>query len=162
MRPGLIQVLDGMDNTMQPEEPSLTQEQIQAEVRKRLEKYKNLNFFEHFAMFMGLAQAFEISLKQLLHRRYGVELENLERATLGQVTGQLRDRGLRPDFIELLDSVVGYRNHIAHSLLANQILLQSLGAGDARFERRELDKGIFELEQLWFLFEWTEEHNAWG
>lgn len=147
---------------MQPEEPSLTQEQIQAEVRKRLEKYKKLNFFERFAMFMGLVQVFEISLNQFLHRRYDVELETLERATLGQVTGQLRDRGLRPDFIALLDSVVGYRNHIAHSLLANQMLLQSLGAGDARFERRELDKGIFELEQLWFLFEWTEEHNAWG
>ena len=147
---------------MQPEEPSLTQEQIQAEVRKRLEKYKKLNFFEQFAMFMGLVQVFEISLKQFLHRRYDVELETLERATLGQVTGQLRDRGLRPDFIALLDSVVGYRNHIAHSLLANQMLLQSLGAGDARFERRELEKGIFELEQLWFLFEWTEEHNAWG
>ena len=147
---------------MQPEEPSLTQEQIQAEVRKRLEKYKKLNFFEQFAMFMGLVQVFEISLMQFLHRRYDVELETLERATLGQVTGQLRDRGLRPDFIALLDSVVGYRNHIAHSLLANQMLLQSLGAGDARFERRELEKGIFELEQLWFLFEWTEEHNAWG
>ncbi|WP_447600552.1 hypothetical protein [Nitrospira sp. Nam80] len=151
-----------MESTMQFEEPSLTHKQIQAEVLKRLEKYKKLNFFEQFAMFMGLAQVFEISLKQLLHRRYGVEFEKLERATLGQVTGQLRDRGLRPDFIALLESVVGYRNHIAHSLLANQIMLQSLGAGDARFERRELEKGIFELEQLWFLFEWTEEPNAWG
>ena len=113
-------------------------------------------------MFMGLAQTLEISLKQLLHRRYGVELESLENASLGQVKGQLRDRGLRPDFVGLLHSVVGYRNHIAHSLLANQIMLQSLGVGNARFERRELEKGIFELEQLWFLFEWTEEHDAWG
>jgi hypothetical protein len=150
-----------MESTMQPEEPSLTREQIQAEVSKRLEKYKSLNFFEQFAMFMGLAQAFEISLKQLLNRKYGVEFESLERATLGQVTRQLKDRGLRPDFIALLESVVGYRNYIAHSLLANQIMLQSLGAGDARFERRELEKGIFELEQLWFLYEWTEGHNAW-
>lgn len=151
-----------MDSNMQPEEPSLTHEEIQAEVRKRLVKYEKLNFFEQFAMFMGLAQALEISLKQLLHRRYDVEFESLERATLGQVTGQLKDRGLRPDFIGLLESVVGYRNHIAHSLLANQIMLQSLGAVDARFERRELEKGIFELEQLWFLFEWTEQHSAWG
>jgi hypothetical protein len=123
-------------------------------------KYKKLNFFEQFAMFLELAQTFEMSLKQLLHRRYGVEFERLERATLGQVAGQLRDRGLRPDFVALLDSVVGYRSHIAHSLLANQIMLQSLGVGDARFER-ELEKGILGLEQLWFLFEWTEDHNAW-
>lgn len=147
---------------MQDEDPKLTHQQIQTEVWKRLEKYKNLNFFEQFAMFMGLAQALEISLKQFLHRKYGVEFETLERATLGQVTRQLKDHGLRPDFITLLESVVGYRNHIAHSLLASQIMLQSLGAGDASFERRELEKGIFELEQLWFLYEWTEEHNAWG
>lgn len=109
---------------MQPEEPSLTREQIEAGVSTRLEKYKSLNFFEQFAMFMGLAQAFEISLKQLLNRRYSVEFVSLERATLGQVTRQLKDRGLRPDFIVLLQSVVGYRNHIAHSLLANQIMLR--------------------------------------
>jgi hypothetical protein len=151
-----------MESTVQPEEPSLNREQIQAEVSERLKKYEKLSFFEQFAMFMGLAQAFEISLKQLLNRKYGVDFESLERATLGQVTGQLKDRGLRPDFIALLESVVGYRNHIAHSLLANQIMLQSLGAGDARFERRELEKGMFELEQLWFLYKWTEEHDAWG
>ncbi|WP_159082161.1 hypothetical protein [Rhodanobacter thiooxydans] len=147
---------------MPVEEPSLSHAQIQAEVWKRLEKYKALNFFEQFAMFMGLAQAFEISLKQLLHRKYGVEFESLERTTLGQAAHQLKDRGLRPDFCALLDSVVSYRNHIAHSLLANQIMLQSLGVGDACFEHRELEKGIFELEQLWLLFEWTEKPNAWG
>jgi hypothetical protein len=37
-----------------------------------------------------------------------------------------------------------------------------LGAGKARFERRELEKGIYELEQLWLLFEWTEAHGGWG
>lgn len=146
-----------MDNNS----PSLTQEQIDSGVLQRLKRYESLNFFEKFAMFMGVAQVLEISLKQLLHRRYAVDFESLERSTLGQVARQLRDRGLRPDFLALLDSVVGYRNHIAHSLLANQIMLQSLGAGDARFERRELEKGIYELEQLWFLFAWTEEHGAW-
>jgi hypothetical protein len=74
----------------------------------------------------------------------------------------LRERGLRPDFIGLLESVVAHRNHIAHSLLASQVMLHSLAAGDARFERRALERGIYELEQLWFLYEWTEEHDAWG
>lgn len=150
-----------MDNPSQPE-PSLTQDEIRAEVSRRLEKYEKLNLFEQFAMFMGLAQTLEIALKQLLHRRYGDDFDRLERATLGQVARQLRARGLRPDFLAFLDSVVGYRNHIAHALLANQMMLESLGAGDARFERRELEKGIYELEQLWFLYDWTEEHNAWG
>lgn len=151
-----------MDNNQRPDKPSLTPEEIQSEVLRRLKRYENLNFFEQFAMFMGVAQIVEISLKQLLHRKYGVDFESLERSTLGQVARSLRDRGLCPDFTALLDSVVGYRNHIAHSLLANQIMLHSLGAGEARFEQSELQKGIYELEQLWFLYEWTEEHDAWG
>ena len=148
--------------TQQPEEPSLRQEEIQSEVSRRLKRYENLNFLEQFAMFMGVAQVVELSLKQLLHRRYAVEFESLEHSSLGQVARLLRERGLRPDFIALLESVVAHRNHIAHSLLASQVMLHSLAAGDARFERRVLDRGIYELEQLWFLYEWTEEHDAWG
>jgi hypothetical protein len=78
------------------------------------------------------------------------------------VARSLRERGLRPDFIALLDSVVRHRNHIAHSLLVNQEILHTLGAGDARFERRVLERGIYELAQLRYLYEWTEEHDAWG
>jgi hypothetical protein len=151
-----------MANTQQPEEPSLRPEEIQSEVSRRLKRYENLNFLEQFAMFMGIAQVVELSLKQLLHCRYAVEFENLEQSSLGQVARLLREHGLRPDFIALLESVVTHRNHIAHSLLANQLMLHSFGAGDARFERRVLERGIYELEQLWFLYEWTEEHDAWG
>jgi len=61
----------------------------------------------------------------------------------------------------LLDSVVEYRNHVAHELLASQFILTSLGASEARFETRILDRATYELEQLWFLYEWTEQHNAW-
>ncbi len=146
-----------MDN----DSPSLAPEQIQSEVWRRLSKYERLNFFEQFAMFMGVAQLLETSLKDFLHRRYGVDFESLEPSTLGQVARQLRDHGLRPDFLALLDSVVDYRNHIAHSLLADQATLQALGAGEARFEVRQLEKGIYELERLCFLFQSTEEHDAW-
>lgn len=87
----------------------------------------------------------------------------MERWTLGRVAGALKERGLRQDFTVLLDSVVEYRNHIAHSLLANEMALQSLlGGRETRLETRQLEKGIYELEQLWFLYEWTEEHKAWG
>jgi hypothetical protein len=104
-----------------------------------------------------------LSLKGLLHRRYGVELEDMERWTMGQVAGALRERGLRPDFLQVLSSVVQYRNHIAHSLLADAAILRELFQGrPTRFEVRDLERGTYELEQVCLLFEWTEEHDAWG
>lgn len=111
---------------------------------------------------MGTAQVLEISLKQLTHRRYKIQFENIERRTLGGMAKLLREHGLRQDFLYLLDSVVNYRNHIAHDLLASQFMLISLGLGHARFERRVMERGIYELEQLCFLYEWTEKHKAWG
>jgi hypothetical protein len=128
---------------------------------KRLARYEGMNFFEQFAMFMGVAQLLEISLKQLLNRRYGVPFDQTERWTLGRVARSLRDHGLREDFLAILDSVVTRRNHIAHNLLASQFMLAAVGAHEARFEVRELEKGIYELEQLWLLFELTDEHDGW-
>ena len=151
-----------MDNTRQPKVPSMTREEIQAGVRDRLARYKNLNLLERYAMFMGAAQILEFSLKGLLHRKYGVDPEDMERWTLGRTSSELENRGLRGDFIAYLKSVVGYRNHIAHEFLANEIMLRSLLGGDSgRLEVRELDKGIYELEQLMFLQSWCEAHNAW-
>jgi hypothetical protein len=76
---------------------------------------------------------------------------------------KLKEGGLRRDFVVLLESVVRYRNHIAHELLANHAMLRSiLGGDDGRLEQRQLDKGIYELEQIVFLYDWCEEHNAWG
>lgn len=151
-----------MDDLQHSELPTLTAEEIQAEVVQRLKRYEKLNFLEQFAMFMGISQIVESNLRQLLNRKFGVEFEDMERLSLGQVAYSLKQHALRKDFTTLLDSVVKYRNHIAHSLLANQITLHSLGAGNAGFEVKTLQKGIYELEQLWFLYEWTEEHNAWG
>jgi len=150
-----------MHKGQQSSQPSLSQEDILLEVGRRLKRYKNLNLLEKFAMFMGISQVIEISLKQLLYRKYEVDLGSLERLTLGQITALLKSRGLRADFIKLLEGVVQLRNHITHSLLANRMMLYSLGARDARFEERILEQAIFELEQVWFLFEWTEAHDAW-
>lgn len=142
--------------------PSLTAEEIRTGVWARLEKYKKLSLLEHFAMFMGIVQVLELNLKLLLHRRFQLDLDAMERWTLGRVSTELKNRGVRPDFTQLLDSLVGYRNHIAHSLLANEMLLRDLlGGRPTRFEVRELQKGTYELEQLWFLYEWTEAHDAW-
>ena len=151
-----------MTDTQKPQEPSLNAEEIQAEVAQRLAKYEKLNFLEHFAMFMGITQILEISLKGLLSRKYGVDHESMERWTLGRTAHDLKKRGLRGDFCALLDSVVVYRNHIAHELIANEIMLRSLlGSDSARFEVRQLEKGTYELEQLMFLYEWCDKHAAW-
>jgi hypothetical protein len=143
-------------------EPSLDADAIRRELSSRLKKYERLNSLEQFAMFMGSAQILEFGLKNLLVLRYKYDLEQIQTWTLGTTTRALERCGVRTDFIALLKSVVGYRNHIAHELLANEAMLRSILGGDAgRLEMRELEKGIYELEQILFLHDWCEEHNAW-
>jgi len=152
-----------MKATESSKEPRLEEREIQEQVHKRLAKYEKLNLLERFAMFMGMAQILEAGLKNLLVRRYNYAHENMERWTLGKITNELKDSGLRKDFVVLLESVVMYRNHIAHELLANEAMLKTLLGGDAgRLEIRQLEKGIYELEQILFLHDRCEEHNAWG
>jgi hypothetical protein len=142
--------------------PSLTGKEIQDQVFKRLNKYENRNFFEQFATFMGVAQILEIGLKNLLTRKFGFDSEKTEKWTLGRTKEELKRCGLRADFIALLQSVVDYRNYIAHELLANQAIMEGLMSDySGRFEFRELQKGIYELEQVVFLFDWCQEHDAW-
>ena len=141
----------------------LNAKDIQRGVLKRLAKYEDLNFFEQYAMFMGMSQLLEGNLKRLLARRSRHTLDATSRWTLGTVARELESSGLRNDFVFLLKSVVTYRNHIAHELLANEFkLAQLLGGKTGRLERRNLEKGIYELEQLMFFHDWTEKHNAWA
>lgn len=141
---------------------SLDANAISDAVGPRLKRYEVLNVLEQFAMFMGRAQLLEAGLKQLLIRRYQCDPEAMKKWTLGTTLRELRERGLRSDFIQLLESVVEYRNYIAHELLFNDAMLRSILGGDSgRLELRQLEKGIYELEQLLFLYDWCEEHNAW-
>jgi hypothetical protein len=139
----------------------LDQKRIQKQVLTRLAKYKGLNVLEQYAVFMGSAQLLELALKQLLVRLYGHNLERIGKWTLGRTTAELKGKGLRKDFIALLESVVNYRNHIAHEVLANDAILKSLAGDSGRLEVRNLERGIYELEQLMFLHDWCEEHDAW-
>jgi hypothetical protein len=142
--------------------PCLSPDEILEQVFKRLKKYKRLNLFEQFAMFMGKAQLLELGVKSLLVRRYSYDYEKIKKWTLGKTARELKKCGLRGDFIFLLESVVDYRNYIAHELLANDAMLKSLTGGDSgRLELRTVEKGTIELEQILFLYDWTEEHNAW-
>ena len=112
---------------------------------------------------MGMAQILEAGLKNLLVRRYGYVHEKMEKWTLGMVKTELEKSGLRSNFIALLTSVVDYRNNIAHEYLANEALLKAILGGDTvRLNREHFDKAVYELEQLIFLYDWCEGHNAWA
>ena len=89
---------------------------------------------EQFAMFMGKAQILELGLKQLLARRYECDIDQMERWTLGRTTRELNERGLRRDFIALLENLVELRNFVAHELLVGDVLI-NLAPGGAQ-ERR--------------------------
>ena len=106
--------------------PLLSAEEINNAVEKKIEGYEGLSFLEQYAMFMGKTQILEFGLKGLLARKYAVPFESMEKWTLGRVKNELSKKGLRPDFIAYLDSVVDYRNYIAHELLVNNAITMSL------------------------------------
>jgi len=141
--------------------PSLSAEEIKSAVMEKLEAYKELSFLEQYAMFMGKAQILELGLKGLLARKYVVPFESMEKWTLGRVKNELSRKGLRQDFIAFLSSVVDYRNYIAHELLVNNALTKSLANFSDRKLYGDLFRGIYELEQIIFIYDWTEEHNGW-
>ena len=84
------------------DEPSLSGDQIATRVYAKLEEYKDLSVLEQYSMFMGKAQILEFGLKGLLTRKYGVPYDDMEKWTLGKTKNELKERGLRPDFIKLL------------------------------------------------------------
>ena len=142
--------------------PCLQPEEIAAEVFKRLERYKDLNMHEQYAMFMGMAQILEFGLKNLLSHRSGIDVEKMKRWTMGTVRHKLAESGLRDDFIALLKGVVDHRNYIAHEFLANDTMIRAITGGDSgRLEIRNLEHAVYELEQIMFLHDWCVEHDAW-
>lgn len=140
----------------------LTGRQIQRQVFKRLERYDHLNLAEQYAMFMGKAQLLELYLKQLHARRSGTDIEDMERWTLGRTTTELKRGGLRGDFIALLESLVDYRNFMAHEFLLSELMLRALTGNSGRLVRKHLERGAYELEQVLLLHDWCEKHNAWA
>lgn len=65
--------------------PSLTAEDIKNAVNEKLESYKDLNFLEQYAMYLGNAQILEFLLKGLLARKYLIPYKSMEKWTLGKV-----------------------------------------------------------------------------
>jgi len=143
--------------------PLLTADEIRKGTEKGLEKYNNQNFLTRYALFMGMCQILEFGLKKLLEERYNYNNEKIKKWTLGRTTSTLKDEGLRPDFIQLLEQLVGQRNDIAHEMLANSALMNSLFESYefSNKDERTLAKATYCLENIIFLFDWTNQNEAW-
>jgi hypothetical protein len=131
-------------------------------VLRRLESYGDLNFLEHYAMFMGKAQLLELGLKKVLIRDFEYAIDRLERSTLGGVKNELAKSGVREDFIRLLERFIEYRNDMAHEFLATEAFLRGLVGDTGRLSIKPLERGTYELEQLLVIFDFNEEHKCWA
>lgn len=142
-------------------EPCLSGEEIKERVLKKFDEYNGLSHLENYAMFMSKAQLLEMALKSLLTRKYNVPEKSMEKWTLGRVKNELRGKGLRPDFIAFLESLVEHRNYIAHEFLANNAITQSMVNFSDRKLYGALSRANYELEQIIILYDWCKEHNGW-
>ncbi|MGB1201416.1 MAG: hypothetical protein ACPG5R_07620 [Cognaticolwellia aestuarii] len=144
------------------EQEEITPEELRAKIFESLKNYDDKSFLEMFSLYLGKVQLLEFALKKLLVDLYGIELDTLERKTLGQTRKLLENNGLRTDYLTLLNSVVDDRNHAAHEMLANQALLSSFEVEfSERFQQSELLSAVFKLEQSIILFDYFQRNNAW-
>jgi len=148
------------------EDPFLSEDDIRKGTSKGLEKYKNLSFMERYAMYMGVSQILELGLKYLLATKFGYDYIKMQKWTLGRTYVELEKNMLRPDFLRLLKNTVENRNYIAHEIIASkmfyhEILGNNLPKDHYDKESRRLDKFTIELEELVFLFEWTNLNDGW-
>ncbi|MCP3127251.1 hypothetical protein [Shewanella sp. KJ2020] len=140
----------------------LSDDDVQNEMFRRMEKYEEKSFLECFSIYLGTAQILEFALKKLLEEKFAISEEETEKLTLGQARAKLESVGLRADYTELLKQVVKDRNHAAHELLANQALISGLGVEfSERMQFKELKHFTFGLEQAVFLFDYFQHNNAW-
>lgn len=142
-------------------EPSLSGEEIEKLISTRMSEYEDLGFMEQYAMFMGKAQILEFGLKGLLTRLYGLQLDSMEKWTLGRVKKELDEKGLRKDFVALLDGVVEQRNYFAHEFLVDHAITKSVANFTNRKLYGNLYRALYQLERIIILFDWCVEHNAW-
>jgi hypothetical protein len=117
-----------MSTAPRSREKRLSGKQVHAWIIRRFKRYDHLSFLEQFAMFIGKAQLVEAALKQLLVTRFSCSEEKMEHWSLGRTIGELKEHGVRPDFIKLLEELNEYRNYAAHDMLAYDTVLNKLGS----------------------------------
>lgn len=131
---------------------------------QRLKKYEGKSFIEKYALYMGMVQILELQMKQIIYHQFGYtteeKLQDLERKTFGQAVWILKENNIRPDLIALLEKNRDNRNNMAHSFLVDTIISTSLGFSMESIEVRQLDKSIYELENLILFWEWCVKHEA--
>lgn len=127
----------------------LSGKRIHAIVVRRLRKIDDFSFLESFAMFMGKAQLVELGLKRILTGKYGYDENKIERWSLRRVVEELSERGLRKDFLHLMEDLIEHRNYIAHEMLADDALLRRLAGGGAqRVAWKRLSHGLYLVERV--------------
>jgi hypothetical protein len=115
-------------------------------------------------MYMGVAQLLELRLKQIFSNEFDGDFDKLDNWTLGITLSELKKKGMRSDFFLFADSVKDARNYIAHELISNEVIWNSLAEvspGHYPKGARMLDKAIIELEQLMFILEWNDKNGNW-
>lgn len=158
-----IKIQFGIMKRRKSKQPILSARQVSDRVFRRLKKYQKLSSLEQYAMFMGMAQVLELGLKSLLIRLFNYDPDRIQKWTLGRTTRELKDCGLRGDFIALLEDFIDYRNYLAHEYLANEALLRSiLRRAPGRLARKHLEQGIFKIEEAVVIYGWLEQHDAWS
>jgi len=140
----------------------LTARKLNNELSKRLKSYNRLNMLESYALFMGKSQLVELALKGLLEQDWGYSEEKLEKFTLGQTIGLLREHKLRPDFLNLLEELLEYRNRFAHEFLANQAIIGSLLKGETFFSStQELGKALYVADAVTIVYDFLRKGKLW-
>jgi hypothetical protein len=97
-------------------------------------------------MFMGKAQLVELELKKLLMTKYELKEKAIENWSLGRVIAELKGRGLRADFVALLEELKRHRNYIAHELLVDDAIMRKLDPKMRRFLGKSLHRGLICVE----------------
>lgn len=143
-------------------EKQLTAKALERKVMKNFKSYDDMNFLECYAMFMGKAQLVEFGLKRLLIDQRGYTYEEVDTKTLGWTIKELVKNNLRPDFAAPLESLLNYRNNLAHSFLVDRALVRSLLNGK-EFTRphRELSKALYVVEQVIAVHDFLTDGSFW-
>lgn len=134
---------------------ALTPDMLWKKIDKSMKRYRNYNFLESYAVFMGRAQAVEWGLKRILRRKYRLGDRRLDRMTLGGAIGELARRGMRPDFIGVLRELNKVRNNMAHEFLLNFSLMISIDRrwAGSHSHMRSLSRAMFEAERSIHVFD---------
>lgn len=143
------------------EEKVLTPEVLSEKITTRLRDLDNATFLEKYAVFMGKAQIVEQELKGLLIRKYQFDEEDIDTRTLGWVIRKLKENNMRPDFISVLEDLLGHRNSLAHDFLSTIAMGVSIAVeGFQTLSNKELRHALFSVEKAIQIYGFLSEHGS--